>query len=229
MKKLKFTISNPVNINQIFNILEDKSVWFKKEKYVRRGDNCVPNRDFALRFSELLIPKTKRIEKFFSKKSKYNYGIYILLFNGFEKYYVGIAARYSRLDRNKNLIDIKTPEGILKRLRKHRAKCTGTYNNISHTQSWKNFALDRYEFYKKNKMKDTMSDCQLSLIFFDEHERNKINDKGMLEELEDHINRNNISNILDDRYFNFSPLATTKLKEFSYIPIFSKVDINTLI
>jgi hypothetical protein len=37
-------------------------------------------------------------------------------------------------------------------------------------------------------MKDTLSDCQLSLIFFDEHERNKINDRGLLEELEDHIN-----------------------------------------
>ena len=218
-----------MNINQIFNILEDKSIWFKKEKYERRGGNTVPNREIALSFSELLIPKTKEIENFFSKKSKYNYGIYILLFNDFKKYYVGIASRYSKLDKNGNLIYIKNPEGIMKRIRKHRAKCTGTFNNINHTKSWRNFALERHQFHEKNKKKDTMSDCKLSLIFFDEHEKNKINDKGILEELENHINQHNISNILGEKYSNFYPLATTKSKEFSYIPIFNKVDINNLI
>ena len=104
-----------------------------------------------------------------------------------------------------------------------------TYNNINHTKSWRNFALERHQFHEKNKKKDTMSDCKLSLIFFDEHEKNKINDKGILEELENHINQHNISNILGEKYSNFYPLATTRFKEFSYIPIFNKVDINNLI
>jgi hypothetical protein len=229
MEELRFDITYPVQIDQFFNVLEDKSVWFEKDKYVRRGKNWVPNREFTLRFNELLIPKTEKIKSFFSKKSKYNYGIYILLFNDFNKYYVGIASRYSKLDKNKNLLDIKDPEGFIKRLRKHRAKCTGTYNNISHTQSWRNLALKRYEFYKNNKVADTMSDCQLSLIFFDDHEKNKVNDKGLLEELENHINQNNISKILGDEYSNFSPIATTKLKECTYIPILTKIDIKTLI
>ena len=79
MKEIKFKISDPLNINQFFEVLEDKSVWCEKNKYVRRGANWVPNREFTLRFSELLIPNTEKIKRLFSKKSKYNYGIYILL------------------------------------------------------------------------------------------------------------------------------------------------------
>ena len=104
MKKIKFKISDPLNINQFFKVLEDKSVWRDTDKYVRRGANWVPNREFTLKSSELLIPNTEKIKRLFSKKSKYNYGIYILLFNDFDQYYVGIAARYSKLDKNNNLV-----------------------------------------------------------------------------------------------------------------------------
>tara|TARA_S200000501_G_scaffold43352_1_gene35105 strand:- start:21 stop:710 length:690 start_codon:yes stop_codon:yes gene_type:complete len=229
MKEIKFKISDPLNINQFFEVLEDKSVWCEKNKYVRRGANWVPNREFTLRFSELLIPNTEKIKRLFSKKSKYNYGIYILLFNDFDQYYVGIAARYSKLDKNKNLSDIKDPEGFLTRLRKHRAKCTGTYYNISHTERWRDFAIERFKFYKRSKVKDIMSDCQLSLIFFEDHEQNRDNDFGLLEELEHHINQSNISKIVGEGYSNFSPIATTKDKELNYIPILTRFDIKTLI
>ncbi len=229
MKKIKFKISDPLNINQFFKVLEDKSVWRNTDKYVRCGANWVPNREFTLKSSELLIPNTEKIKRLFSKKSKYNYGIYILLFNDFDQYYVGIAARYSKLDKNNNLKEIKTPEGFLTRLRKHRAKCTGTYYNISHTERWRDFAIERFKFYKKNKVKDIMSDCQLSLIFFDDHEQNRVNDFGLLEELEDHINQSNISKIVGDGYSNFSPIATTKNKQLSYIPILTRFDIKTVI
>lgn len=229
MKIIKFTITNPLNLANCFNVLEDQSAWFKKEKYMRLGGNIVPNRNFALKFSELLIPKKKTHESFFSKNSKYNYGIYILLFNDFKKYYVGIAAKYSKFDKNRNLVKIKNPEGIFTRLRKHRAKCTGTYCNINHTKFWRQFALERYEFYEKKNKKDIMSDCELSFIFFNNHEKYKINDKGILEEFEDHINQHNISNILNDKYSNFYPIATTKSRVLSYVPTLSKVDLNTLL
>ena len=63
MEELRFDITYPVQIDQFFNVLEDKSVWFEKDKYVRRGKNWVPNREFTLRFNELLIPKTEKIKR----------------------------------------------------------------------------------------------------------------------------------------------------------------------
>ena len=137
-----------------------------------------------------------------------------LLFNDFKNYYVGIAARYSKLDKSKKLVYIKRPEGFLIRLRKHRAKCTGTYHNINHTKYWREVALNRYEYYESQNVKDTMSDCDLSLILFKNHEKYKFNDKGLLEELENYINEDKISKILGTKYINFSPIATTQNKVF---------------
>ena len=228
MIQIEFNITFPKKINDIFYISQDKSEWVNKIKYIKKGSNPVPNRDKTLSGKELLIPKTKDIKNFFSKKSKFNYGIYILLFNDFKVYYVGIAARYSKLDKSKNLVDIN-PEGFLIRLRKHRAKCTGTYYNINHTKYWRDFAKNRYQFYKNRKVKDTMSDCELSLVFFKNHEKHKVNDKGLLEQLEDYINKNNISKILGAKYIKYSPIASTHTKVLSFAPKLNKTSFNALL
>ena len=63
-------------------------------------------------------------------------------------FYAGIAAQ-NWYKKNNEIIKLKSPEGILKRLRKHRLKCKGTNVwLISHTKTknsgWQNFALQRY-------------------------------------------------------------------------------------
>ena len=229
MTQIEFNITFPKRINDIFYIIQDKSEWKNKTKYIKKGNNPVPNRDKTLSEKELLIPKTKYVKNFFSEKSKFNYGIYILLFNDFKNYYVGIAARYSKLDKSKKLVYIKRPEGFLIRLRKHRAKCTGTYHNINHTKYWREVALNRYEYYESQNVKDTMSDCDLSFILFKNHEKYKFNDKGLLEELEDYINEDNISKILGTKYINYSPIATTQTKVLSYTPKLNKISFNALL
>ena len=74
-----------------------------------------------------------------------------------------------------------------------------------------------------------MSDCDLSLILFKNHEKYKFNDKGLLEELEDYINEDNISKILGTKYINYSPIATTQTKVLSYKPKLNKISFNALL
>ena len=57
----------------------------------------------------------------------------------------------------------------------------------------------------------------------------KFNDKGLLEELEDYINEDNISNILGAKYINYSPIATTQTKVLSYTPKLNKISFNALL
>ena len=74
-----------------------------------------------------------------------------------------------------------------------------------------------------------MSDCELSLVFFKNHEKHKVNDKGLLEQLEDYINKNNISKILGAKYIKYSPIATTQTKVLSYTPKLNKISFNALL
>ena len=86
-----------------------------------------------------------------------------MFFNDFKKFYVGIATKHA-----------KTPEGILKRIRKHRAKATATYQitqSINHTEEepygWRSLAKARY---KKYGNKDQLEDCYLVTINPKDHE-----------------------------------------------------------
>ena len=51
----------------------------------------------------------------------------------------------------------------------------------------------------------------------------------LLEELEDYINEDNISNILGTKYINYSPIATTQTKVLSYTPKLNKISFNALL
>ena len=59
MTQIEFNITFPKRINDIFYIIQDKSEWKNKTKYIKKGNNPVPNRDKTLSEKELLIPKTR--------------------------------------------------------------------------------------------------------------------------------------------------------------------------
>ena len=114
----------------------------------KKGGNTVPVRDRIIHFKNLLIPKTNYAQQYCAA------GLYLMFFNDFKKYYVGIACKLA-----------DEPEGILKRIRKHRAKATATYQiteSINHTEKepygWRSLAKARY---KKYGNEDKLDDCYL--------------------------------------------------------------------
>ena len=225
IQEIKFDIYKPINLNELFDIPEDKSIWREDPRYIiNKSKNHVPNRDIFLSRSELLVPKNKIIEDFFDRKSSSNYGIYILIFNDFKKFYVGIAARYSFLTKSGVLREIMTPEGFFTRLGKHRAKCTGTSAvGVNHTNAnpygWRDFALEREKFYTQKKQTNSMDDCQLSLVVFNAHEEYTYNDKGILERLENHVSKNGISNYFGEKYNDYKSFAHTRSLELNFMPV----------
>ena len=48
MTQIEFNITFPKRINDIFYISQDKSEWNNKTKYIKKGNNPVPNRDKTL-------------------------------------------------------------------------------------------------------------------------------------------------------------------------------------
>ena len=221
MESVTFIKSFPIKLSEQFIIPKDNSSWnynYCKNKF----DNYVPDRERIFTPSQILIPKNKDIKEKFSMKSHTNFGIYILLFKTFSVFYIGIAAKYSRLDNNDNLIKIK-PEGIFERLKKHRAKCTATHasDNYNHTGNddygWKSFAKKRYKHYSSEKQIDTMDDCYLATLIFENHDSYKDNDKGKLKELENHLNNpKQLSDLFGKKYLNYKPLAKTDNDILSY-------------
>ena len=88
----------------------------------------------------------------------------------------------------------KTPEGILKRIRKHRAKATATYQitqSINHTEEepygWRSLAKARY---KKYGNKDQLEDCYLVTINPKDHENLVEDEKNKLWFIENLISSN---------------------------------------
>ena len=227
MKKIEFLITNPVNINELFHLPPDTTEWKTLEYVKNKSGYDIPKREKVFTQSQVLLPKEK-FQSFFSKNSKYNYGIYLLFFKDFGKFYVGITAKYSKLVKNLIIKQIKSPEGFLTRLRKHRAKCTGTDINIMHTASeWQPFAKERY---KKIGPGDTMDDCYLSFIIFKNHENEKENDKGKLEYLENKINCDLEKFEIFKDFSQFKSLAKTNRTDIEdYNPKFKNININELV
>jgi len=148
---IEFNVYKPTAVGDLFNVAPDKSPWESTEKYVRKGSIWVPNRIKTLNSNEILNPKNQKVDSFFAKGSASNHGIYVMFFAKQKIFYVGIAAQYS-YKKNGQIKKLKSPEGILKRLRKHRLKCTGSNVwSINHTNSqhngWRRFALQRYQEY----------------------------------------------------------------------------------
>ena len=150
----------------------DKSSWNLEYIKLKNG-NHIPDRESILKETELLIPKNKLVENRFSSSNSDNYGLYILYFKKTNFYYVGTAKKFK-----------KSPEGILKRIRKHRAKATATNcsNSYNHTNEkelgWRFLAKNRYTTFHD----DNLSDCFLSTMHLkNENFKNESRDLDSLE------------------------------------------------
>ena len=148
MSEITYIVNQPVKLSDHFDIPMDQSKW-DGSSYEEKGDNTVPVRDRIIHFKNLLIPKTNYAQQYCTS------GLYLMFFNDFKKYYVGIACKLA-----------KEPEGILTRLRKHRTKATATYHEggkgVNHTEQkpygWQSLAKARYKQYGNE---DKLDDCYL--------------------------------------------------------------------
>lgn len=152
--KINILVNNLTKIGALFIVPIDKSSW--NLKYTKlKNNNKVPDRKSNLKEKELLIPINKLVEDRFSSNNYENYGLYILYFKKTNSYYVGTAKKFK-----------KSPEGILKRIRKHRAKatatnCSNSYNHTNERQlGWQFLAKNRYTTFNN----DNLSDCFLSTM-----------------------------------------------------------------
>ena len=176
MTEITYIVNHPIKLSDHFEIPMDQSKW-DGTSYEKKGDNTVPVRDRIIHFKNLLIPKTNYAQKYCTA------GLYLMFFNDFKKFYVGIATKHA-----------KTPEGILKRIRKHRAKATATYQitqSINHTEEepygWRSLAKARY---KKYGNKDQLEDCYLVTINPKDHENLVEDEKNKLWFIENLISSN---------------------------------------
>ena len=228
METLNFNIYYPVPLANLFFIPADKTKWNQNSPYQpifnKKGKKIgeYPNRKSVLKPGELLKPKSKVLETFFGKNSRTNHGLYILIFPDYFKFYVGIAA-YSQKAND-------TSEGIFTRLKKHRAKCTGTSWKISHTNNgksgngWRDFALQRYQdFYHKNEH-DVMQDCYLSIICFQNGDKLISENKVKLEMLEADISNQGLKNLFEGQFSNCLSFSHTTSRAINYIPNFTMLN-----
>ena len=160
MTEITYIVNHPVKLIDHFDIPMDQSKW-DGSSYEEKVDNTVPVRDRIIHFKNLLIPKTNYAQQYCTS------GLYLMFFNDFKKYYVGIACKLA-----------STPEGILRRITKHRAKATATYQitqSIDHTEKepygWQSLAKARY---KKYGNEDKLNDCYL--VTLSPKDYNNIND-----------------------------------------------------
>ena len=160
MTEITYIVNQPVKLSDHFDIPMDQSKW-DGSSYERKGDNTVPVRDRIIHFKNLLIPKTNYAQQYCTS------GLYLMFFNDFKKYYVGIACKLA-----------STPEGILRRITKHRAKATATYQitqSIDHTEEdpygWQSLAKARFKKYgNEDKLDDSY------LVTLSPKDYNNIND-----------------------------------------------------
>ncbi len=147
MTEITYIVNHPVKLSDHFDIPVDHSYWDGNSYKTIKGKNPYPDRKFKMKFKELLTPKTNFI------KDHCKAGLYIMFFKDFKKYYVGISTSSA------------STETILKRLRKHRAKATGSAVKINHTNTkpfgWRTFAKQRF---KKFGNRDQLNDCYLAVL-----------------------------------------------------------------
>ena len=62
------TVPTPIKQNKLPDLKYIVSAFKTISKYIKKGNNPVPNRDKTLSEKELLIPKTKYVKNFFSER-----------------------------------------------------------------------------------------------------------------------------------------------------------------
>jgi len=189
---INYHLHKPIKLNELFNIPIDTTIW--NCKYDNDKKPKLPKRKKIFHFEQLLIIKNNS----YQTQLVNGHGIYILYFKSIQKVYVGISA-----------LESKKREPILTRLRKHRAKATGTNHlngpTIDHTnhqqKGWQVVARERYLKFKNN---DDLSDCYLALISIKDHEKiveKYKGDKRYLQNFEFRLG--NLSHSIHDHVFQY--------------------------
>lgn len=137
---LRFT--NPLALTDLFDIPVDRTPW-----KTLIHEKSQPQRDAASfgSLSKALVPKDA-----WHKTGAGNHGIYAIGFSlPTPAIYIGLAVG----------------ETFFSRLRKHRAKATGSSvgAGVSHTRHWRTFATERYGHHAKHGMPDELADAVLML------------------------------------------------------------------
>ena len=138
-----------------FSIPLDATIWSSRV-YRKVKDGWTPVRPRATfgSWQSALIERTP-----VATALKSQFGIYVLAFeNPYPSIYIGIAANSGR-----------SPEGVLNRIKKHRVKAAGSHVGVSpdvvggvaHMKNWRKFAVDRSDFYAKERCSDEATDARL--------------------------------------------------------------------
>lgn len=155
MNTLKF--DKVKKLSDHFDIPPDGSKWDGQYTYIPK-EGRTPDRqqaDFGT-VSKSLAPITC-----FASELKSAYGIYVIGIElPYPAIYIGIAAGGSN-----------SPEGVLKRIRKHRVKITASHvgsNNhtvggVNHTSGWRCIAKQRAEYFQAINELDTCKDLWFSV------------------------------------------------------------------
>jgi hypothetical protein len=144
MNTLKFGKVN--KLSKHFDIPPDVSKWHGQYTHIPKEGNT-PDRNQAVfgTFTKSLTPTTC-----FASGLKSAYGVYVIGVElPYRAIYIGIAAAGS-----------KSPEGILKRIRKHRVKLTASHvgsNNhtvggVNHTSGWRCIAKQRAVLFYPDRL-----------------------------------------------------------------------------
>ena len=173
---IEYDVSKPVSLVDHFDVPVDTSPW--EGEYIEvlhKGGRKtqIPLRGASMSFKELLTPKTD-----IGQDISGSFGIYLLFFRRNNTYYPGIASMHA-----------KQPEGILNRIRKHRAKATATvhstHTEINHTRAWRKFAVDRWT--EDEDVFSTLEDCVISICKPRDHANIVTDEKKYLEAAEKNL------------------------------------------
>ena len=86
MTEITYIVNQPVKLSDHFTVPIDNSLW-DGNTYNKTKKPWHPLRNRTIKFDDLLIPKTDYSLKHCA------FGLYLMFFNDFKKYYVGIACK----------------------------------------------------------------------------------------------------------------------------------------
>jgi hypothetical protein len=148
---ITMTFEQPRLLKDHFRVVTDATPW--NRTYVKTPHGITPLRERATfqKINQVLLPKSPTAHRL-DKAT----GLYMLAFDlPTPSLYVGIAA------------EAQSPEGILRRLRKHCIKAMGSNvgnpgstGGVHHPRKWTDFAIQRHAFL--NGVQDPLGDVRIA-------------------------------------------------------------------
>ncbi|MEA9602669.1 hypothetical protein VC188_11120 [Polynucleobacter sp. MG-28-Ekke-A2] len=185
----------PIKIDDHFLIPADTTTW-TAYGYSRAIGGMTPYRDRAsfATLSKALVPTTS-----YGKSLSNTFGVYMIAFDyPRPAFYVGVAGN-----------DGRAPDGIKKRISKHRVKATGSHigltqsktGGVHHPMQWQYFAKLRARYFFEN---DTFDRCADARLVIGQMALSSLQPTTKLEYFE-HLIYENVNNIRDYIYQLFWP------------------------